>query len=412
MGLRPGGRKLSFDILRDDGFADEEFLLCRSNSDPLRQNGRNGDLSSLGDKTNRRKRKNKGSKKMKKISSSIEEDPITDKAVDSVFDNQEAFYYENGSCTNGLVSDFQSCRIQTVICEEMTVREDNGATVRTVRQVSEPDFQGLHGDRNPFVELRQRNVNGGGGCDESVLQTDEPVKDDSSGGMNSSSRKPNGRVINKLETAESLDWKQLMSEDPRNLSSVEKSPVKYFLEVMNSGNSLRSTTVMGNEKERERVYDTIFHLPWRCELVINVGFLVCFDSFLSLLTIMPARVVMKFWRFLKTRQFQRPCAAELSDFSCLIVMAFGVALLQRIDISLIYHMIRGQGAVKLYVVYNVLEIFDKLCQNFGADMLQTLFSSADGLANCSPENMRFWLRRFIWDQTLAVVASNILLPSI
>lgn len=33
------------------------------------------------------------------------------------------------------------------------------------------------------------------------------------------------------------------------------------------------------------------------------------------------------------------------------------------DISLIYHMIRGQGTIKLYVVYNVLEVrkwfFDK-----------------------------------------------------
>jgi len=49
--------------------------------------------------------------------------------------------------------------------------------------------------------------------------------------------------------------------------SVEKSPVTYFLEEMYNGNSLRSTTTLGNEKERERVYDTIFRLPWRCELV-------------------------------------------------------------------------------------------------------------------------------------------------
>lgn len=41
----------------------------------------------------------------------------------------------------------------------------------------------------------------------------------------------------------------------------------YFMEEMTAGNSLRSTTTVGNEKERERVYDTIFRLPWRCELV-------------------------------------------------------------------------------------------------------------------------------------------------
>jgi hypothetical protein len=49
--------------------------------------------------------------------------------------------------------------------------------------------------------------------------------------------------------------------------TVDKSPVAYFLEEMYNGNSLRSTTTLGNEIERERVYDTIFRLPWRCELV-------------------------------------------------------------------------------------------------------------------------------------------------
>lgn len=48
---------------------------------------------------------------------------------------------------------------------------------------------------------------------------------------------------------------------------LENSPTKYFMEEMNAGNSLRSTTTHSNDKERERVYDTIFRLPWRCELV-------------------------------------------------------------------------------------------------------------------------------------------------
>lgn len=49
---------------------------------------------------------------------------------------------------------------------------------------------------------------------------------------------------------------------------VDKSPLKYFMEEMYNGNALRSTTTIGNDVERERVYDTIFRLPWRCELVI------------------------------------------------------------------------------------------------------------------------------------------------
>ncbi|KAL3637406.1 hypothetical protein CASFOL_018574 [Castilleja foliolosa] len=57
-----------------------------------------------------------------------------------------------------------------------------------------------------------------------------------------------------------------MPEDPNYTLPLEESPMKYFMEEMYAGNSLRSTTVLANEKERERVYDTIFRLPWRCEL--------------------------------------------------------------------------------------------------------------------------------------------------
>jgi hypothetical protein len=74
------------------------------------------------------------------------------------------------------------------------------------------------------------------------------------------------------------------------------------------------------------------------------------------------------------------------------------------DISLIYHVIRGQGTIKLYVVYNVLEIFDKLCQSFGEDVLQVLFNSAQGLSTCSTDNVTFELMRFLLDEAIAVVA--------
>lgn len=58
---------------------------------------------------------------------------------------------------------------------------------------------------------------------------------------------------------------------------------------------------------------------------------------------------------------------------------------------------------------SLFQIFDKLFQSFGGDVLQTLFNSAEGLANCPPEKVGFWIGRFISDQVLAVAASNILL---
>ncbi|KAK7411074.1 hypothetical protein VNO78_02444 [Psophocarpus tetragonolobus] len=334
----------------------------------------------------RRKRRNRASKRKKKL---------LDRA-DSV--DPHSTPLENGGACNGFELDanrYCGGRGSVVVCEE--VREAESEAPTTVRG-------GIEGFN--FGELRQRNVNCGSSEDLAASVVVREEKED--GGVKASpvekpTNEPDRNALTKLETVESLDWKRLMTDDPNYVFSVEKSPVTYFLEEMHNGNSLRNTTTLGNERERERVYDTIFRLPWRCELLIDVGFFVCFDSFLSLLTVMPARIMMTIWRLLKTRQFKRLSTIEVSDFGCFFIMSCGVILLQRTDISLIYHMIRGQGTIKLYVVYNVLEIFDKLCQSFNGDVLQTLFLSAEGIANCPQESMRFWIWRFVSDQALAAI---------
>ncbi|KAL6189930.1 hypothetical protein ACLB2K_036331 [Fragaria x ananassa] len=376
MALRSGGRKLSYEILsRNSSVQEEEAgLFYRSNSDPIRSHGAADHIPA----TPRRKRRKK--KRTAAVANcSIPESPS------AVADDDD----DDGAVVNGLEFNFS----QTVLCSVATE---------------------VVSDQNSFgaAELRQRTVNAGAGgavFDETTpsgggLEGEANAKEDSA----VEAAKPNGNLLPKLQTTESLDWQRVMAEDPNYMFSVDKSPLKYFMEEMSNGNSLRSTTTLGNEKERERVYDTIFRLPWRCELLIDVGFFVCFDSFLSLLTIMPTRILMTLWRLVRTRrQFKRPSAAELSDFGCFTTMACGVILLEQTDISLIYHMIRGQGTIKLYVVYNVLEIFDKLCQSFNGDVLQTLFNSADGLASCPTENIGFWIWRFTCDQALAVTASII-----
>lgn len=53
--------------------------------------------------------------------------------------------------------------------------------------------------------------------------------------------------------------------------------------------------------------------------LIDVGFFVCFDSFLSLLTIMPARVLMTFWRLLNAR-----LVSHSSKFYSWIKASFGI----------------------------------------------------------------------------------------
>ncbi|ERF69469.1 hypothetical protein EPUS_07284 [Endocarpon pusillum Z07020] len=49
-------------------------------------------------------------------------------------------------------------------------------------------------------------------------------------------------------------------------------------------------------------------------------------------------------------------------------------ILMRLDASRMYHWIRGQAAIKLYVIYNVLEVGDRLLSALGQDVLECLFS--------------------------------------
>jgi hypothetical protein len=49
-------------------------------------------------------------------------------------------------------------------------------------------------------------------------------------------------------------------------------------------------------------------------------------------------------------------------------------ILMRFDASRMYHGIRGQSAIKLYVIYNVLEVCDRLLSAVGQDVLECLFS--------------------------------------
>lgn len=301
MALRSTGRKISFDILStflsDDDYDYDSSIIptcLRSNSDPSPQ------IIPIDDATSptgiRKKKKKK--KKHRRITehSTISEFSVTDEELDRSFPVGEF----NGYC----YSVAQSSSV--VVCEEPEAMPPpmphSSCSVSSVT--------GL-----PFGELRQRNVMVNGVSEESVgspqiaERESESVKELES---RSNSRvemdlNMDGIAGRSLEKEVSLDWKRLMAEDPNQTFPVDKSPVKCFMEEMYAGNSLRSTVALGNEKERERVYDTIFRLPWRCELLINVGVFVCLDSFLSLLTVMPTRLIMICWRFLKTssRSFPR-----------------------------------------------------------------------------------------------------------
>ena len=83
-----------------------------------------------------------------------------------------------------------------------------------------------------------------------------------------------------------------------------------------------------------------------------------------------------------------------------LLIALTCTILMWFDASRMYHSIRGQAAIKLYVIYNVLEVFDRLFSALGQDVLECLFSKETLERN---EHGRSKIIRPLWMFLLALV---------
>nr|KAJ3420965.1 hypothetical protein HK105_004823 [Polyrhizophydium stewartii] len=118
-------------------------------------------------------------------------------------------------------------------------------------------------------------------------------------------------------------------------------------------------------------------VPRELEKLLFFGYLICLDSFLYIFTILPLRMVIALWSMLGWC-FGGPSLkpAQKTDLVKGALVGICSYLLQYFDASRLYHAVRGQALIKLYVIFNVLEICDKLCSAFGHDILDSLFSTS------------------------------------
>ncbi|KIY70649.1 DUF747-domain-containing protein [Cylindrobasidium torrendii FP15055 ss-10] len=125
------------------------------------------------------------------------------------------------------------------------------------------------------------------------------------------------------------------------------------------------------ELKWERV-SNFLSIPIAIEQIVGFGFLLCLDSFLYTFTVLPIRFVLAVYRLLS---LQRIPPSQKADLLRMILLITTVAIcLPLTDASKIYHTIRGQDTIKLYVIFNALEIADRLCASIGQDILDCLFS--------------------------------------
>lgn len=131
------------------------------------------------------------------------------------------------------------------------------------------------------------------------------------------------------------------------------------------------------ELKWERV-SNFLNIPLAMEKIIGFGFILCLDSFLYTFTILPIRFALAtircFLNLFKVSKLPLPPSQKADIIRMMLLVVSIMVLIPLTDASKIYHSIRGQDTIKLYVIFNALEIADRLCASIGQDILDCLFS--------------------------------------
>ncbi|KAL3044503.1 hypothetical protein OYC64_012906 [Pagothenia borchgrevinki] len=144
-------------------------------------------------------------------------------------------------------------------------------------------------------------------------------------------------------------------------------------------------------ERRERVY-TCMRIPKELEKLMTFGFFLCVDAFLYVFTLLPLRVLLAVLRLLtlpccgfraRTCPYCRRSSgsrllqpAQVCDVLKGLIMVLCFSMMHYVDYSMMYHLIRGQSVIKLYIIYNMLEVADRLFSSFGQDILDALYWTA------------------------------------
>ena len=162
------------------------------------------------------------------------------------------------------------------------------------------------------------------------------------------------------------------------MKQVKQPIVSVLYEEITKGCSVNEDDANYWIKEQRLI--TFLNIPRELEKVLYLGYLICLDSFLFLFTFLPIRTVFSLCNiansllqrvlFFKYVPIDKGLLCDLFRMTMLVVVMF---CLSHVNISMVYHIIRGQSVIKLYFIYNCLEILDYLCLSFGNDVFEALF---------------------------------------
>ncbi|KAF7707028.1 transmembrane anterior posterior transformation protein 1 homolog isoform X3 [Silurus meridionalis] len=159
----------------------------------------------------------------------------------------------------------------------------------------------------------------------------------------------------------------------------EPSLLRFMCAELTRGYFLEHNEAKYTER-RERVY-TCMRIPKELEKLMMFGCFLCLDAFLYVFTLLPLRTLLAFLRLLTipccglgSSRFLQP--SQVCDLLKGLIMVLCCSMMHYVDYAMMYHLIRGQSVIKLYIIYNMLEVADRLISSFGQDILDALYWTA------------------------------------
>ena len=116
-------------------------------------------------------------------------------------------------------------------------------------------------------------------------------------------------------------------------------------------------------------------LPLVVEFVLGHGILVCVSGLLYELTFMPLNGLRGAYRWVFGGK--QMSLTEKSDWLRTLILFVAVWIFNAsIDFSAVYHYIRAQSLLKLYFIFNMMEIIERLVRSWGNDLVDGLVRAA------------------------------------
>uniref|UniRef100_A0A672NYF5 Transmembrane anterior posterior transformation protein 1 homolog n=1 Tax=Sinocyclocheilus grahami TaxID=75366 RepID=A0A672NYF5_SINGR len=157
------------------------------------------------------------------------------------------------------------------------------------------------------------------------------------------------------ETLGFYERKAKCKERKSNVS--DPSLVRFISAELTRGYFLEHNEAKYTER-RERVY-TCLRIPK--ELEKKMIFFLCVCMYVYVCICSGSRILQP---------------AQVCDVLKGVIMVLCYFMMHYVDYSMMYHMIRGQSVIKLYIIYNMLEVADRLFSSFGQDILDALYWTA------------------------------------